>query len=77
MNKSEIKNIVGRAAWTFAQTFIASFIVVIPAIIDAFNVGDPSAAKALAISGIGAAAAAGLSAVKTVGMTYLNGKENR
>lgn len=66
MSKEQILDLFERAAWTFLQTFIASFVVVIPSIVEAFNVGGLTAVKAGLLSGFGAAVAAGISALKTV-----------
>lgn len=55
-------DLVERAAWTFAQAFLAAFIVLAPGILAAPNLAN---AKALGVSALTAALAAGISAVKT------------
>lgn len=69
------RDLINRAAWTFVQTFTFSFLVIIPAAIDAVNANSVSAAKAILISGLGSAGAAAFSAVKTLVVKQLEDGE--
>lgn len=68
-NKLEFwkQDLVKRAAWTFGQAFIASFIVLAPGILAAPNLAT---VRALGISALLASVAAGLSALKGLLLAY-------
>jgi hypothetical protein len=55
-------DLVERAAWTFAQAFLSTFVVLAPGIWAAPNLNN---AKAAAIAAVTGAMAAGVSALKT------------
>lgn len=61
LSKTATSDLVERAAWTFLQAFLGAFIVLAPGILSAPNLAN---AKALAVSAIAAALAAGISALK-------------
>ena len=60
------KDLIRRALWTFAQAFLACFIVAGESFINLIFSGDWSALLTLLIATLIAATAAGLSALKTL-----------
>ena len=55
-------DLIKRAAWTFGQAFVATFIALAPGLLAAPNLGE---ARALIVAALAASVAAGLSAIKT------------
>lgn len=62
LSRISTQDLIERAVWTFIQAFLGAFVVLAPGILSAPNLAN---AKALAVSAIAAALAAGISAVKT------------
>lgn len=60
------KDLAARAAWTFAQGFLAVVLVTLDQIIDLAFAGDTDGLKVIVIATIVGATAAGLSALKTL-----------
>jgi len=67
MTKAQLEDLVKRAAWTFGQAAVASFLTFAPGLLSAPNL---SQAKALGLSALVGALGAGLSALKTYILTY-------
>lgn len=67
------RDVVARAAWTFLQVFIASFLVAGEDIINLIFNADWSSLWVLVVATSLAGVAAGLSAVKTIVVEVLNG----
>ena len=64
-------NIIERAAWTFAQAFVAAFSIGLTG----WTQGDWTALKTAALSGAVAGAAALLSLIKTIAQEKLGGSD--
>lgn len=60
-----MSDLVKRAAWTFAQTFVSVFFIGIPAVVKALQAQGVGSAKAMLISLATASFAAAFSALKT------------
>lgn len=63
MSSEQLKDLLGRAAWTFTQAFLGTLVVLAPGIWMAPNLTE---AKAASIAAVVGAVGAGLSALKTL-----------
>ena len=66
LKKVDWDDVVGRALWTFAQAFLAVFILAAEQIVNFIFAGDWRGAASLAVATMIAGISAGLSAVKTI-----------